>query len=234
LSDLLRMTLTNIGVQEVTLQQELEFLHRYLDIQRMRFQDRLEVVVDIPPETLDLQVPNQVLQPIVENAVRHGIDARSGSGRIEVRARATEHMLVLTVRDDGPGLQPFGAPPPPRAGEPSVGRERRGIGLANTRARLRELYGPAGTLSLENHPNGGTLVTLTIPLRRAEPSAASVDRVAGEEPSSALASPSPTTALSILASPWVPSAAPLYPSAQGPRAGGPSLEMKPHDPHPHR
>jgi two-component system, LytTR family, sensor kinase len=163
LSDLLRMTLANIGIQEVPLQQELEFLHRYLDIQRMRFQDRLEVVIDVPPETLDVWVPNQVLQPIVENAVRHGIDARSGQGRIEVRAAIAGEMLRLTVRDDGPGLQP-----------PSVGvpRERRGIGLANTRARLHELYGAASTLALENHPEGGTIVTLSMPLRRLDPPSA--------------------------------------------------------------
>jgi len=166
LSDLLRMTLAAIGVQEVPLQQELEFLQRYLDIQKTRFQDRLEVVLDIPPETLDVRVPNQVLQPIVENAIRHGIDARSGQGLIEIRARATEHMLELTVRDDGPGL---------RTGlqldvehEESTPREGRGIGLANTRARLRELYGPASTLSLANHPAGGAIVTLSLPLRRVD------------------------------------------------------------------
>jgi signal transduction histidine kinase len=168
LSDLLRMTLATIGVQEVTLQQELEFLARYLEIQKTRFQDRLEVILDIPPETLDVRVPNQVLQPIVENAIRHGIDARSGQGVIEIRARATDHMLELTVRDDGPGLrsevkldaQPDNAP-----------REGRGIGLANTRARLRELYGPASTLHLGNHPDGGAIVTLSLPLRRVGPSA---------------------------------------------------------------
>ena len=168
LSDLLRMTLATIGIQEVPLQQELEFLARYLEIQKTRFQDRLEVILDIPPETLDVRVPNQVLQPIVENAIRHGIDARSGQGLIEIRARATDHMLELTVRDDGPGLrsevkldaQPDNAP-----------REGRGIGLANTRARLRELYGPASTLHLGNHPAGGAIVTLSLPLRRVGPSA---------------------------------------------------------------
>jgi len=167
LSDLLRMTLATIGIQEVPLQQELEFLARYLEIQKTRFQDRLEVTLDIPPETLDVRVPNQVLQPIVENAIRHGIDARSGQGLIEIRARTTDHMLELTVRDDGPGLrsevrldiQPDNAP-----------RDGRGIGLANTRARLRELYGPASTLHLGNHPDGGAIVTLSLPLRRVGPS----------------------------------------------------------------
>jgi LytS/YehU family sensor histidine kinase len=182
LSDLLRMTLANIGIQEVPLQQELEFLHRYLDIQKMRFQDRLEVIVDVPSETLDIQVPNQVLQPIVENAVRHGVDARSGSGRIEVRARTTEHMLELTVRDDGPGVN----------GAVRLPRERPGIGLSNTRARLRELYGPASTLSLENHPQGGALVTLSIPLRRTETPAPPTRTVTrAESASSSFPTPSP-------------------------------------------
>lgn len=208
LSDLLRMTLANIGIQEVTLQQELEFLHRYLDIQKMRFQDRLEVIVDVPHETLDLLVPNQVLQPIVENAVRHGVDARSGQGRIEVRARTTDHMLELTVRDDGPGLNPT---PPPQGGL----RERRGIGLSNTRARLRELYGPAATLSLENHPTGGTLVTLSIPLRRTEMAAA---RERSSAPGAAV--PKPATALPILASQWVAPTR-IHPTAHSPRDGGP-------------
>lgn len=183
LSDLLRMTLANIGIQEVALQQELEFLHRYLDIQKMRFQDRLEVIVDVPSETLDIQVPNQVLQPIVENAVRHGVDARSGSGRIEVRARTTEHMLELTVRDDGPGVK----------GAVRLPRERPGIGLSNTRARLRELYGPASTLMLEDHPQGGAIVTLSIPLRRSETLAPpSTSRTLGE---SGAPFPSPSPAL---------------------------------------
>jgi signal transduction histidine kinase len=168
LSDLLRMTLATIGIQEVTLQQELEFLARYLDIQKTRFQDRLEVLLDIPPETLDVRVPNQVLQPIVENAIRHGIDARSGQGLIEIRARATDHMLELTVRDDGPGLR---SEVKLDVQQDYAPREGRGIGLANTRARLRELYGPASTLHLGNHPDGGAIVTLSLPLRRVGPSA---------------------------------------------------------------
>jgi two-component system, LytTR family, sensor kinase len=158
LSDLLRMTLANIGVQEVPLQQELEFLRRYLDIQQMRFQDRLRVVVDVPPDTLDVRVPNQVLQPLVENAIRHGVDARRGEGLIEIRARADGETLTLSVRDDGPGLRP--------EAEKGARVQGRGIGLSNTRARLKELYGPVSMLELANHPAGGTLVSLSIPLRR--------------------------------------------------------------------
>jgi sensor histidine kinase YesM len=152
LSDLLRMTLDNIGVQEVRLAEELDFTRHYLDIQQMRFQERLKVVIDVPPETFDARVPNQVLQPIVENAIRHGLDGRQGSGTIEIRARGTASMLQLTVRDDGPGLKVNGSPYP-----------QDGIGLANTRARLKQLYGPLATLDLTNHSKGGTLVTLLIP-----------------------------------------------------------------------
>ena len=95
LSDLLRMTLATIGVQEVPLRQELEFLRRYLDIQKMRFQDRLKVIVDVPSDTLDIHVPNQVLQPIVENAVQHGVDTRSGGGSHRgPRARHRPHAAV--------------------------------------------------------------------------------------------------------------------------------------------
>jgi len=194
LSDLLRMTLATIGIQEVPLQQELEFLQRYLDIQKTRFQDRLEVILDIPPETLDVRVPNQVLQPIVENAIRHGIDARSGQGFIEIRARATDHMLELTVRDDGPGLRPD-----VRLGvqqDDSTPREGRGIGLANTRARLRELYGPASTLHLGNHPDGGAIVTLSLPLRRVDPSVIEhVDSGTVTASPVALSAPSPTLSM---------------------------------------
>ncbi len=153
LSDLLRMTLDNFGVQEVSLREELEFIERYLDIQQTRFQDRLRVVIDVPAEALDARVPNQALQPIVENAIKHGIAARTGEGQIEIRARGGRSMLQLTVRDDGPGL----VQPPPEV------RSDGGIGLANIRARLKQLYGPLAALDLSNHPKGGTLVTLLVP-----------------------------------------------------------------------
>jgi signal transduction histidine kinase len=164
LSDLLRMTLANVGVQEVPLQQEMEFLRRYLDIQQTRFADRLRVVVDVPADTLDIRVPNQVLQPLVENAIHHGVDARRGDGLVEIRARAEGDMLRLSVRDDGPGLRTTPGAAPSPAGS--------GIGLSNTRARLHELYGSKSALELANYPAGGTLVSLLIPLRRAQPEAA--------------------------------------------------------------
>ena len=161
LSDLLRMTLATVGVQEVPLQQELEFLRRYLDIQQTRFADRLKVIVDVPSDTLDVRVPNQVLQPLVENAIHHGVDARRGDGLVEIRARAEGDMLRLEVRDDGPGLKSTPGAAPKPAGS--------GIGLSNTRARLHELYGPKSALELADYPAGGTLVSLLIPLRRAQP-----------------------------------------------------------------
>jgi signal transduction histidine kinase len=167
LSDLLRMTLDNFGVQEVTLAEELEFIRRYLDIQQTRFQDRLSVTIDVPAETLDARVPNQALQPIVENAIKHGLDGRQGAGRIELRARGRASMLQLTVRDDGPGVK--GGPSAPSHG---------GIGLSNTRARLEQLYGPLAALDLSAHPEGGTIVTLLIP----QPRPLAPRRRAGETP----------------------------------------------------
>lgn len=152
LSDLLRMTLENIGRQEVSLREEIDFLQRYLDIQQTRFHDRLHVTLDIPSDTLDLRVPNQALQPLVENAIRHGLDERTGEGAIEIAAREAGEILTVTVRDNGPGVELDGT---------AVKHE--GVGLANTRARLRQLYGADAALELTNHAQGGTLVTLRIP-----------------------------------------------------------------------
>ena len=152
LGDLLRMTLENGGGGgEVALARELAFLEGYLDIQRARLGPRLTVAVEIPPETLDARVPNLVLQPLVENAIRHGIAPRAGGGRLEVRARRENGRLRLEVKDDGPGL-PAGAP-------------REGIGIANTRARLAHLYGDAQRLELANESGGGLRVTVEIPFR---------------------------------------------------------------------
>jgi two-component system, LytTR family, sensor kinase len=148
LSDLLRLTLENAGVQEVRLKQELEFLERYLEIQQTRFADRLKIEVDIDPTTLDARVPNLILQPLVENSIRHGIAAREASGRIEVRAGREGEMLRLEVYDNGPGL---------------VSDSREGVGLANTRARLEQLYGERHYFGMGNSPAGGSLVTVKIP-----------------------------------------------------------------------
>ena len=152
LGDFLRLTLENAGNQEVTLQQEIEFLNRYLEIERIRFQDRLTTLVEVDPSVLNVKVPNLILQPLVENAMRHAI-ANSDCGRIEVLAAPNNGMLRIQVKDNGPGLQVVRA---------YVNRSK-GVGLANTKARLEHLYGSAHLLELENEPNGGLVVTMEIP-----------------------------------------------------------------------
>ncbi len=150
LSDLLRLTLEHAGEQLVSLQKELELLEQYLEIQRTRFQDRLTVRMDIDPETLDARVPCLILQPLVENAVRHGIAPLSRPGRIEVRAHRQNGTLRLEVCDNGAGLKPEEG-------------SREGIGLGNTRARLLQLYGRSQSLRMHNAPTGGLVVSVDIP-----------------------------------------------------------------------
>jgi signal transduction histidine kinase len=154
LSDLLRLSLDNLGEQEVPLQRELEFLERYLEIEQIRFGDRLTVIMNIAPETLDAIVPNLILQPLVENAVRHGIAPRSTPGRIEIHAQRENAQLQLQVRDDGAGLP---------SGKSTALKE--GVGLTNTKARLQQLYGAASRFELHDADGGGLLVKLSIPWR---------------------------------------------------------------------
>ena len=151
LSDLLRYTLKNSGVQEVALQQELEFLRLYLEIEQTRFGDRLTVKLNVAPETLIAQVPNMILQPLVENAIRHGVAKRRGAGLVEISAAKENGALRLCVRDNGYG--------PPMNGE----QNRGGIGLANTHARLQTLYGERGALKLEKIADGGAQAEIVIP-----------------------------------------------------------------------
>ena len=154
LGDFLRLTLENSGAQEVSLQKELEFLKCYLEIERVRFQDRLTTRLDIEPRALDAAVPNLILQPIVENAIRHGVAPRSAPGHVEISAKRGERALRIQVRDNGPGLSAITAPDD---------AFREGLGLTNTRARLARLYGAAHRFELEDAPGGGLLVTLEIP-----------------------------------------------------------------------
>ncbi len=156
LSDLLRIALETGGTHEVSLQQELAFLDRYLKIEQTRFADRLEVRLDIAPETLPAQVPTLLLQPLVENAIRHGIAARPGHGRIELRAAREDGTLQLHIRDDGPGIHGAASP-----------RGASGVGIANTRARLERLYASTHRFELRNRPAGGLEVWLSIPFREA-------------------------------------------------------------------
>ncbi len=150
LSDLLRLTLENVGVQEVPLARELEFLERYLEIERTRFSDRLIVRIDVAPDTLDARTPYLILQPLVENAIRHGIATRSSPGTVIICAARDDGMLALEVKDDGPGM-------PPDA--------KHGIGISSTRARLERLYGNAHRFELTNAAEGGLTVKLAFPLR---------------------------------------------------------------------
>ena len=156
LGDFLRQTLENAGTQEVSLQQELEFLKCYLDIERIRFEDRLTVQMEIEPQTLDARLPNLILQPIVENAIRHGIAPRTGPGRIEIEARRFNGTLHVQVTDNGPGLSP----------DSNTGTiVKEGVGLGNTQARLKQLYGEDHRLDLANTAKGGLTVILEIPFR---------------------------------------------------------------------
>jgi sensor histidine kinase YesM len=147
LSELLRHVLDEEAPQEVPLSEELAFLDDYFEIQSIRFQGRLDTAVDVPPSLSDAQVPNLILQPLVENAIRHGASQVRGVGRIAVRARRDEEALVLWVTDNGPGL--------PAAPED-------GLGLRNVRARLSELYGDRQSLTLEALDDG-TRAVLRIP-----------------------------------------------------------------------
>jgi two-component system, LytTR family, sensor kinase len=156
LGDFLRLTLENSGAQEVTLRQEMEFLSCYLEIERIRFQDRLVTHVDVAQQTLDAKVPNLILQPIVENAIRHGIAPRSTQGLIEIEAKQRNGRLRIQVRDNGPGLS---------AHRTSENTFKKGLGLSNTETRLEQLYGSAQSFNLSNNPEGGLIVTLEIPFQ---------------------------------------------------------------------
>ena len=151
LSDLLRAALDNTEMQEVPLRDELSFLRRYLEIEQIRFGSRLQVEIDAAPETLSARVPNLILQPLVENAIRHGIEPHARPGRIRMLARREHDELTLEVHDNGSGL---------------VSRAPvDGVGLSNTRARLHTLYGDAYMFDFLNPPEGGLVVRLIIPFR---------------------------------------------------------------------
>ncbi|RKH14988.1 histidine kinase [Corallococcus praedator] len=154
-SELLRMALNTSGRQHVPLHEDLDFLERYLDIEQTRFPDRLQVVRAIDPATLGALVPHLILQPLVENALKHGLATRSGAGRVELRASRDGARLLLEVLDDGPGLSP--------------GWDTRDgcIGVANVRARLHQLYGDRHAFTLENRAGGGVHARLELPFESA-------------------------------------------------------------------
>jgi two-component system LytT family sensor kinase len=153
LSDLLRLTLENIGQQEILLQAELDFLTKYLQIEQTRFADRLIVRFDVQPETLDTLVPNLILQPLVENAIKHGVAKKAGPGHIDISARRDGDKLRMEVRDDGVGLS-----------EDALTALQKGIGVSTTRARLQHLFGADYRFEFHRQTAGLTVV-VAIPWR---------------------------------------------------------------------
>jgi two-component system, LytTR family, sensor kinase len=156
LSDFLRATLRHADVQEVRLEQELEFLESYLAIMKARFEERLQVAVDVPQAVRRALVPHLLLQPLVENSVTHSMADPARAGMIHLSASGADGRLVLTVTDNGPGLAAAEGDGP-----------RRGVGLSNTAERLRHLYGTEYRLTLDEAPGGGVRVTVEIPWRTA-------------------------------------------------------------------
>lgn len=154
LSDLLRLSLENSEIQTTCLSRELEFVAGYLEIEKIRFEDRLNVVLDIAPETLDAQVPSLLLQPLVENAVRHGISRLRTGGQIWITASRCGHHLQLQVRDNGPGLA--------MTSDVTSGT---GLGIRTTRERLRTLYGDGQSFEIQVVPDGGVEVSVKIPFQ---------------------------------------------------------------------
>jgi len=151
LSNLLRVTLARNAAHEIRLRQELEILERYLEIEQIRFQDRLTVRMRIDPSALDALVPQLFFQPLVENAIRHGIADREIGGVIDIRAEHQNGMLHLKVRDNGPGLNVL------------RGNLTEGVGLSNTRSRLEYLYGPGSRFEVCDAEEGGLIVTAAFP-----------------------------------------------------------------------
>jgi hypothetical protein len=153
LSELLRFTLETTD-QEIPLRQEIEFLRRYLEIEQIRFGPRLAVQIDVSPEVLDARVPTLLLQPLVENAVRHGIAPYAAAGKITVSARREDGTLHVTVVDTGPGA------------DSEIAEAKAGVGLSNTRARLEQLYGKDHRFELRNAQPRGFIADLHLPYRQ--------------------------------------------------------------------
>jgi LytS/YehU family sensor histidine kinase len=150
LKEFLKLTLENTSIQETTLKDELEYMKCYLEIQHMRFQDRLRVKMDIEPEIMNHLVPHLLWQPVVENAIRHGISRMNGPGVIEIVCKRNENRLLLEVRDNGPGLA-------------QTQTLRQGVGLTTIRAILDSLYGTSHEFTIHNAPEGGMVASLMIP-----------------------------------------------------------------------
>src|SRR5438067_13448411 len=155
LGDFLRLTVDNSNQQLVSLKEETEFLRCYLEIEQVRFGDRLTVAFELEPQTLSAQVPHLILQPVVENAIQHAIAPRATRGHINIEAKRLNNLLRLEVRDNGPGIALNGD---------LLGTE--GVGLSNVRARLHQIYGSDFRFELMNGRDGGLTVVMEIPFRR--------------------------------------------------------------------
>jgi glucose-6-phosphate-specific signal transduction histidine kinase len=153
LSELLRYVLDDSTRQEVSLRRELDFIQRYLAMEKIRFQSRLEVRIEVEPDALDALVPNLVLQPIVENTIRHVVENRTSPTTVTVGAGTDGQALRLSISDDGPGF---------RGTEGAGGSP--GVGISNTRRRLAQLYGGSASLDIEDASPSGATVTITLPL----------------------------------------------------------------------
>ena len=183
LSDLLRLVLESTELPVVPLRAEIELNELFLKIQKTRFRERLDVEWEVDPQSLDAAVPSMILQPLVENAIEHGISKRARGGRIRITANRHAEQLVLTVEDDGPGLfrvhDSANDPTHPDQPEPggamrvrddaAVRREGNGMGLANVRERLQQLYGSDQELRLDTVSRGGVRARVTLPFRSATP-----------------------------------------------------------------
>jgi two-component system LytT family sensor kinase len=152
LGDLLRLSLSHAEDQEIPLAEEIEFIDKYISLQQARFGDRLEVTTSIDPEVLDVLVPTFLLEPLVENAIRHGIAPRSEKGRLEISGGKREDRLRLSIRDNGPGL--------PQGWDAD---RNGGIGIQNTRERLQHLYGNNHMFAISGTSGSGVLVEIEIP-----------------------------------------------------------------------
>lgn len=157
LGELLRFSLDYSQTQKIPLSEEIGFINRYLALQKARFEERLEVNITLDPETLNALVPTFILEPLVENAIRHGIATRSQKGVVEILAKKEKNELHLTVRDDGPGLSP----------DWDLERDA-GIGINNTHKSLRFFYGEKSSIfNITNAEGGGVIVDLLLPLQYA-------------------------------------------------------------------
>ena len=155
-SDFLRLTLDANETPEISVTEELEFVRRYLEIEQVRFGDRLRVTIDAQPEAMPALVPALVLQPLVENAVKHGILPRERGGSVAVTIAMQDGTLRISVADDGPGLS-------------QDSDLQRGVGLSNTAARLKELYGNQSRFSVVPSAAGGVTAVIELPFRTARP-----------------------------------------------------------------